>query len=77
MECASTFAQIAIEKLLRVYALANMGRASNEAHHFETALGWLPDIEDAMKSLRSELEILSEERPCVSKKLPAMGAVPT
>lgn len=60
METVSIKARLLIENLLHVHALANMARASdNERHvqeHFRSALGWLPRMEETMRSLREELE---------------------
>jgi len=55
-ETVSTYAEVLIQKLLHVHALASMARSSGNSEYMDKAADWLPSIDDALKSMRAEIE---------------------
>ena len=56
MELTSTYAKCAIEILLNVHALACLARGSNRMEHLAQAREWLPKLEDALRSMREDID---------------------
>ena len=55
MEMGSIYAQLLIENLLHVHALANMHRSSGNKEYRTAAANWIPALEKGFANLKHEL----------------------
>lgn len=55
MEMGSIYTQLMIEQLLKVHALTNMHRSSDNDQYRKSAANWLPSLKNLMVDLEREL----------------------